>query len=357
VGLPIDLLQAVQERERVADAEDGFQPEVLMAGHTTTEAAAVWQQRNKRGGAYMRDEFAGLLASLDAYRPGRGVDRAYFLEAYDGRHFSQLRKQSGSVRIDHHLLSLFGCAQQEILSAAFTSGDVHSGLVPRFNFTTLPRRSWERPRPPADAELTLRDNKRVLVDLLLAVRRLPLRDGIHPHDVRASAGAARVLEDYGEEQSRRAHVLPDGAEASMRNKSRGVAARLALTFSALERAAGGRPAEDVTMPVSEECAVRAARVAGWMADENVRAYRLLGMQHLGDESKRALELSAEAFKRVGNRPFTSREFQRLHHLKAEQAELLLNKCKPLWTFTPAPVGERGGRPSMLWHPAGWRKGG
>ena len=356
MALPIRLLQAVEAQERDPDAEDGSQPEVLMTGHTTTEAAAVWQQRNKRGGALMRDEFTGFLAGLDAYRNARGMDRTYFLEAYDGRPFSLLRKQSGSVRIDHHLLTLFGCAQPGILAAAFTAADVQSGLVPRFNFTTLGRKAWERPRAPADAERTLRDAERRLVDLLLAVRSLPLRDGVHPHDVRASVGAARVLEEYGEAQSRRAHVLPDGAEAAMLNKSRGVAARLALTFAALDRAAAGMRAEDVVMLVSEEHAERAVCVAGWMAEENLRAYRLLGKHDAGDGRRRALELAAEAFKRGGGRPFTSRDFQRLHHVNAKQAEALLNQCKPAWTCMQAPTGEKGGRPSMQWHPAGWRKG-
>lgn len=356
VALPIRLLQAVQDQERDPDAEDGSQPEVLMTGQPTTEALAVWQQKNKRGGAIMRDEFAGYLASMDAYRNGRGVDRPYFLEAYDGRPFSQLRKQSGSVRIDHHLLTLFGCAQPEILAAAFTAADVQSGLVPRFNFTTLERKAWEPPRASVDAEHTLRDAERSLVELLLAVRRLPLRDGVHPHDVRASVAAARLLEEYGKAQSRRAHVLPDGAEAAMLNKSRGVAARLALTFAALGHAAAGMRAEDVVMPVSQEHAERAVRVAGWMAEENLRAYRLLGKHGGGDGHRRALELCAEAFKRAGNRPFTSRDFQRLHHVNSKQAEALLNQCKPAWTCMQAPTGEKGGRPSMQWYPAGWRKG-
>ena len=354
MALPVRLLQAVEEAERDPAADDGAQPGVVITGQPTTEALAIWEQENPRGGALMRDEFAGWLASLDAYRSSaRGMDRAFFLEAYDGMAHQQLRKQSQSVRISHHLLTLFGCAQPRLFGTVLTGGDVHSGLLPRFNITSLPRRAWTPIRADRDQEPALRKAEGSLVQVLLRVRGLPLVGSVHPHDVRADSAAAQVLESFGEGQSRRGHVLPDGAEASMLNKSRGVAARLSLVFAALEHAGHGRPPEDVVAAVAEDHAQRACEVAGWMAEENLRTYQELGLRRDGDQRHRALQLAAEAFQRCGRRPFTSREFQRLHHVSAEHAAALLGQCRPDWEEFAGSQNPKGGRQRMLWRPHGW----
>jgi hypothetical protein len=353
--LPSRVLHAVQDRERDLSpaAEEDEQPVVVITGQPTTEALAVWQERNRRGLGLIRDELAGWLSSLDAYRTARGMDRAFFLESYDGMRYQQLRKQSKSVWIPHHLLTLYGCAQPRLFGSMLTAGDVDSGLLPRFNVTSLPRRAWTPVRADRDQECALRQAEDRLVEVLARVRCLPLRDGMHPHDVRADPAAAQVLESFGAMQSQRGHVLPDGAEASMLNKSRGVAARLALVIAVLEHAGDGRPPEDVVAPVGEGHARRACELAGWMANENLRTYQVLGLRHSGNQRHRALQLMAEVFQRCGRRPFTSRDFQRQHHVSADVAAGLMAQCRPEWEEFAESQNPKGGRQRVLWRPRGW----
>jgi len=351
-----EILKAVQDAETDPGTESAKQPRLLVGGDPTTEALAMREQCSPRGLAYVRDEVVGLFQGMDRYRSRPGPDRSYWLEAYDGNYYEQARKKSESALVHHHLISVAGAIQPLIARAALL-GDpakVASGLIPRFNFTYLERRRWQ-PRMQESGEERDAAMRR-LVERLCRIRTMPLQASIHPHAVRARPEAAHVLQEYGEQQSSRAHLRDADLAASMLNKSRGVAARIALIFAVLEHATADAAPEDLLRPVTEDQARRACEWAEWMAGENLRTYRVLSVEEHGPSRTRAIELAAESWKRNGGMPFTSRDFQRTHGVKRAQADELLKHCQPEWESVAAPQNPKGGRPVIRWQPRGWRPG-
>ena len=351
-----EVLKVVQDAETDVEAESATQPRLLVGGDPTTEALAMREQFSPRGLAYVRDEVVGLFQGMDQYRSRPGPDRSYWLEAYEGNYYEQARKKSESALVRHHLISVAGAIQPMIARAALL-GDpakVASGLVPRFNFTFLDRRRWQA--LTQDSGEARDAAMRRLAERLRRIRMMPLRESIHPHAVRAQPEAARVLQEYGEQQSSRAHLRDADLAASMLNKSRGVAARIALIFAVLDHAPADAAPEDVLRPVTEDQARRACAWAEWMAGENLRTYRVLSVGEVGASRTRASELAAESWKRNGGMPFTSRDFQRTHGVKRAQADELLKHCQPEWESVAAPQNPKGGKPVIRWQPRGWRPG-
>jgi len=351
-----DVLRAVEQAEQDAAAGDlgAKLPRLLVVGQPTTEVLAMLEQDNPGGLVVLRDEWPAFLSSMDAYRKGNGIDRGYYLEAMDGKPFQHDRKQSASAHVPHHLLSMFGAAQPKMLAAQFTEQNVASGLVPRICLVGAERRAYVPVRHASDDEQRKNAAMAALVACLQHVRLLRMFEGKRPHTVRCTPEAMDVLHEYGEETSGRAHMLDEGLEASMLEKQRGLAARLALVLSTLERAGEGSEPELLVLPVGVDHARRACRIAAWCAEENVRHYALLGIQGRPDDRRRALELAADTWKRCGSRPFTERDFQRCHRLKtAEAAKAMLCRCEPQWVARAEQQNPKGGRQRMLWQPAGW----
>jgi hypothetical protein len=357
LGLVKDMLKDVQDCDPDTGELLGKKPLLLVSGDPTTEALAIFEQCSPRGVVYVRDEVVALFQGMDAYRGGRGSDRAYWLEADGGGQYEQIRKKAESARVTHHTISIGGTIQPEIARKALLGdpAQVASGLVPRFQLVSLERKAWA-PVPRIAGDSKERDEaRRLLIERLCRIRTLPLRGDIHPHDVQAVAGAQSVLEQYGMEQSNCAHLLPSGLEASMLNKSRGVAARLALMFSVLDGAGADMASEDMLRPASEDQAQRAVKLAAWFAAENQRTYRLLSAtEETGTSKPRALQLAAECWRRNGGTPFTSRDFQRMHTVKQPKADELLKLCTPQWECVAERQNPKGGQPVMRWQPLGWR---
>lgn len=106
----------------------------LLVEDTTVEALSEVLKDNPRGILCLKDELTGWFASMDAYKggaKGASMDRAHWLEAYNGGRRSIDRVTRGSINIPNWSVCMIGGIQEEMIRrVASTMG--HDGLLQRF---------------------------------------------------------------------------------------------------------------------------------------------------------------------------------------------------------------------------------
>ena len=134
-------------------------------------AQLVRQEEAAMGLLVARDEIAGLLGSLNAYRNGRGGDEQQLLELYDGEAFASIRAASDRTYSRCHV-SIAGNTQPAVLAELAKGGDP-TGKWARFLFAPLPDRvvplptafSLEDEEQVAEARVILQRVSRTLYTL------------------------------------------------------------------------------------------------------------------------------------------------------------------------------------------------
>lgn len=103
-----------------------------MLQDTTIEAAQNILRDSPDGLLCYQDEMSGWFGSMDKYSGGRGAakDRAFWLEAYNGGHYSVQRVGRGSVFIENLSVSLVGGIQPEPVRK-IADDSVDDGLLQR----------------------------------------------------------------------------------------------------------------------------------------------------------------------------------------------------------------------------------
>jgi hypothetical protein len=128
-----------------ADAEDPDPPQRhrLFSTDPTAEKAARLAHGNPRGLLLVRDELAGWVGGMDRYSRGNGSDRAFWLQAYGGRHWTPDRIKDGErdLVVPHLLWGVCGGIQPDRIVSQLLVGD-DDGLTARFVY------SWPSPVPP-----------------------------------------------------------------------------------------------------------------------------------------------------------------------------------------------------------------
>jgi hypothetical protein len=114
-----------------------------LVNDTTVEALGVILQHNPNGLLCYADEIVGLLARLDGEE--RRSDRAFYLEAYNGKHsFSVDRITRERVFILRLCVSVLGTSQPDALKQylrhAVLGGIGNDGLMQRFQLAVYPDR-------------------------------------------------------------------------------------------------------------------------------------------------------------------------------------------------------------------------
>jgi hypothetical protein len=131
--------------EMPADAEDPDLPQRrrLFSTDPTVEKAARLAHGNPRGLLLVRDELAGWIGGMDRYSRGNGSDRAFWLQAYGGRHWTPDRIRDGErdLVVPHLLWGVCGGIQPDRFASQLLVGD-DDGLAARFIY------SWPSPKPP-----------------------------------------------------------------------------------------------------------------------------------------------------------------------------------------------------------------
>ena len=112
----------------------------------TTEAIAkIICQQSKKGVLYLKDELSGFFRSQNAYRSGKGADREFFLELYNGNGVKRNRmEERASSRFSG--LSLLGGIQPAALKKLMGDMKDEQGEWARFLFFNLPTERHSLPR-------------------------------------------------------------------------------------------------------------------------------------------------------------------------------------------------------------------
>lgn len=209
----------------------------ILSTDPTVAKAERMSAGNPRGMALVRDELAGWIAGMDRFANGAGSDRAFWLQAYGGRHWSPDRVKDGDAEISVPNLtwSIVGGIQPDRLASLLLAGD-DDGLAARFLYT------WPAPQKPRRP----RDGLRVgqAREWLARLRSLPWTPPA-PLLVPFAPGAQAALQAWREEVA----GMEEGAAGlflSWLGKLPGFAVRLSLIFANLgwcEHGRGDPPGE------------------------------------------------------------------------------------------------------------------
>jgi hypothetical protein len=137
---------ALRGWEKKRKSEDAGEPPEkpksisLYASNYTLEAVAqILGQQPDRGLLVTPDELAVFLKSMDAYRKGRGADRAHWLSLYNGDALKVDRKTSEQIFVRYTSVSLLGGIQPSILQKIWQEDkDFGDGLWSRFAWVRVP---------------------------------------------------------------------------------------------------------------------------------------------------------------------------------------------------------------------------
>ena len=137
---------ALREYERKRKSEDAGDPperpvpvDLYASDYTMEAISQILSQQPDRGLLVATDELATFLESMDAYRGGRGADRARWLSLYNGPALKVNRKTSDQIHVRYTSVSVIGGIQPSVLQNFWredkTSGD---GFWSRFAWVKVP---------------------------------------------------------------------------------------------------------------------------------------------------------------------------------------------------------------------------
>jgi hypothetical protein len=137
---------ALREYDRRKKNEDAGEPPEkpkplsLYASNYTLEAISqILGQQPDRGLVVALDELAVFLRSMDAYRRGRGADRAHWLNFYNGDSLKIDRKNSDQIFVHYTSVSVVGGIQPAILQRLWQEDkEFGDGLWSRFAWVRIP---------------------------------------------------------------------------------------------------------------------------------------------------------------------------------------------------------------------------
>lgn len=212
----------------------------LTLDDTTREAVAMVHSQNPRCQVLIKDELTSWVASLDAYRAGKGDDRQFWLKVNSGSLVKVNRKgNQDPIIVARPCMTIVGGLTPDMLSSIRGSSSGEDGWVPRILF------SYPEPIPSEDwTEATIPDH--LLEEWSGAVNRLwrrPMvqdeKGRLRPYFVRMEDEAKPLWTGWVNAHRAETRSLDfPKSYASAWSKMEGYAARLALILSQLRQAYG-----------------------------------------------------------------------------------------------------------------------
>jgi putative DNA primase/helicase len=189
---------------------------------STTEKVVRLLAENPRGIICFRDELAGLLGGFDKYG-GSGSDRAFWLEAYEGRpyRYDRVGLKDDVIDVPFNAVALIGGIQPDRLAAMVVSGD-DDGLAARLIY------AWPDPIPPRRP--TKRADNGPLLEALRRLQKIDFVDveGVpHPHIIMLEPETANEFSAWWQHKQWDAKRNASGKMASAVGKLEGVLLRTA----------------------------------------------------------------------------------------------------------------------------------
>ncbi len=130
------------KRRKNEDAEEPSRPKPISlycSNYTLEAVAQILGNQPDRGLLVTPDELAVFLRSMDAYRKGKGADRAHWLSLYNGDALKVDRKTSEQIFVRYTSVSLIGGIQPCILQKLWQEDrDFGDGLWSRFAWVKIP---------------------------------------------------------------------------------------------------------------------------------------------------------------------------------------------------------------------------
>ena len=226
--------EACRQTKRGGTKPEPPQLKRLVVSDYTGEALAAQLQTQEAAGLGLlinRDELAGLFASFNKYKGGKGDDEQQLLELFDGGGLTSLRIV-GDRTYSRSQLSIWGSTQPDVLRQLVANGDAN-GLWARFLFVPLPERAVPLPlATSADEVAEVYAAAQTLDDVCGAVHRLP------PQTYKLGPAAAERFAHYELNRQRAALGASIGAQSALYGKSAGKVLRLAGVLHLLQIAAG-----------------------------------------------------------------------------------------------------------------------
>ena len=199
----------------------------LLVEDITVEALTEVLKDNPRGMLTLKDELTGWFASMDAYKGGKGgasMDRAHWLEAYNGGRRTIDRVTRGAIVVPNWSTCIIGGIQPDMIRRVVNSMG-NDGLLQRFMvFCAKPAKADADRMPDMMAMGEFRD----LFDHLIAV---------NPHDkevVILSEAAHQSRERVAGYAKRLISAVDHAHIQAWLGKWDGLYARLLLAYHALE---------------------------------------------------------------------------------------------------------------------------
>ena len=234
-------------------------PRRLFANDTTIEALQDILAGNPDGILLERDELVGWIGSMEKYSSskGAGVDRAFWLTAWNGGPYQVDRVQRGSTYIPNLSVSLVGGIQPDVIAKSAKEMQ-HDGLLQRFLPIQLQPATVGEDKPVDEA---LRDG---YVDVIRKLHRLlppsPERDG--DNEVVKFNDAAQTIRSrfaaFAADLAKLEHLSPKFT--AWAGKLDSAFARMCLVFHAIEWVASVARVTAVSERVTEQTAHRVDRL-------------------------------------------------------------------------------------------------
>lgn len=98
------------DEPRIYDNDEGL----IVVQSCTSEGLAKAFERQRRGLLYTRPELTGWIEGLNQYKSGKGDDRQFFIEAYDGKSHTKTLV-GGTVHCPNVCLNMFGGIQPAVV--------------------------------------------------------------------------------------------------------------------------------------------------------------------------------------------------------------------------------------------------
>jgi hypothetical protein len=268
-----------------------------------------------------RDELSGWFGAMNQYKSGGGADRAFWLEAYNGKDYTVDRAKAGlngSVNVPRLYISIVGGIQPDKLVKVLLK-DADDGMAARFMFL------WPESIPPQQPNV--RPNMEAAKDALRRLRDLKMisrEDGsLTPCICLLEASALNALNEYRQDVFSEEESV-SGLYLSYIGKNAGRSLRLALVIEFLIWCAeGGNTPPDM---VSEKSLLSALSLLSQYFDPMAR--RAFDNAALPERLRDAATI-AKWLQRTKCKKTSTREIQRQRLGGLDNAQAIMDAVEEL----------------------------
>jgi Protein of unknown function (DUF3987) len=253
-----------------ADREPPPPWQQLVIHDATVEAMVDVLKDNPSGVILCSDELTRWIGQMDYYsgKGGGDRDRAYWLEAYDGREISMNRKSNGNVFVENWSASVIGGIQPGKLAEAYakSSGGGSDGLYQRFNLYCM--------QPSKDMSLYAVHNAKAENFLQVVAKRIQKwsKSGLIANDKpRLNEEAVQFFQDYGNNMRTVQKTTGNPRLSEHIGKFVGFLGRLSLVLHVIECA----EANSWTHVVGIETVRRADKILACLFRHSEASYQLM----------------------------------------------------------------------------------